>query len=157
MRSIIENLLRKKIMVLDGAMGTAIQQLHLDEDDFSVACNCHSAQKGNNDLLNLTHPELITAIHRDYLEAGADIIETNTFNASCVSQADYGMEDRVYEINFRGAQLARACADSFTLADPDRPRFVAGSIGPTNKTASLSPNVEDPGFRNIDFDALQVL
>jgi len=156
MRSIIENLLRKKIMVLDGAMGTAIQQLHLDEDDFSAACNCHSAQKGNNDLLNLTHPELITAIHRDYLEAGADIIETNTFNASCVSQADYGMEDRVYEINFRGAQLARACADSYTLADPDRPRFVAGSIGPTNKTASLSPNVEDPGFRNIDFDALQV-
>ena len=156
MRSIIENILRKKIMVLDGAMGTAIQQLHLVEDDFSATCNCHSAQKGNNDLLNLTHPELITAIHRDYLEAGVDIIETNTFNASCVSQADYGMEDRVYEINFRGAQLARACADSFTLADPDQPRFVAGSIGPTNKTASLSPNVEDPSFRNIDFDTLQV-
>ena len=156
MRSIIEDLLRKKIMVLDGAMGTAIQQLHLDEDDFSASCHCHLAQKGNNDLLNLTHPELISTIHRDYLNAGADIIETNTFNASCVSQSDYGMEDQVYEINLRGAQLAKACADEFTLADPNRPRFVAGSIGPTNKTASLSPNVEDPGFRNIDFDTLQV-
>jgi 5-methyltetrahydrofolate--homocysteine methyltransferase len=151
----IENILRDRILVLDGAMGTAIQAYHLSEADFSGGCACHHPQKGNNDRLNLTQPAVIETIHRRYLEAGADLIETNTFNATRISQADYGAEAQVREINLAGARLARTAADDWTRQDPAKPRFVAGSIGPTNKTASLSPDVENPGLRNISFDELQ--
>ncbi|MDT8715668.1 methionine synthase [Clostridium sp. 19966] len=148
--------LNKRILVLDGAMGTSIQKHNLDEITFRGSCHCHSNQKGNNDLLNITKPEIIKQIHIKYLEAGADIIETNTFNSTRISQADYNMEDKVYELNFQGGKLAREAADEFTLKTPDKPRFVAGSIGPTNKTASMSPDVENPGFRNVSFNDLVV-
>ena len=154
MRYNIEDYLKERILVLDGAMGTCIQGYNLNEQEFTGSCNCHRGQKGNNDLLNITHPEIIKGIHKRYLEAGADIIETNTFNATRISQKDYGMEDKVYELNFQGAKLAREEADLFTNVDPSKPRFVAGSIGPTNRTASLSPDVENPGARNITFDEL---
>ncbi|WP_045576977.1 homocysteine S-methyltransferase family protein, partial [Desulfosporosinus sp. I2] len=154
MRYNIEEYLKERILVLDGAMGTCIQGYNLNEQEFAGRCNCHRGQKGNNDLLNITHPEIIKGIHKRYLEAGADIIETNTFNATRISQKDYGMEDKVYELNFHGAKLAREEADLFTNVDPSKPRFVAGSIGPTNRTASLSPDVENPGIRNISFDEL---
>ncbi|OLN33121.1 methionine synthase [Desulfosporosinus metallidurans] len=154
MRYNIEEYLKERILVLDGAMGTCIQGYNLNEQEFAGRCNCHRGQKGNNDLLNITHPEIIKGIHKRYLEAGADIIETNTFNATRISQKDYGMEDKVYELNFHGARLAREEADLFTNVDPSKPRFVAGSIGPTNRTASLSPDVENPGIRNISFDEL---
>jgi 5-methyltetrahydrofolate--homocysteine methyltransferase len=152
----IKDYLTKKILVLDGAMGTSIQKFNLTEQDFRGSCNCghHHNQKGNNDLLILTSPEVISSIHKAYLEAGADIIETNTFNSNRISQADYGLEDKVYELNFQGAKLARALTDEYSLKNSDKPRFVAGSIGPTNRTASLSPDVENPGFRNISFDDL---
>lgn len=146
--------LDKKIMVLDGAMGTSIQNFKLSEEDFRGNLKCEHNQKGNNDLLTLTRPDVIRSIHRDYLTAGADIIETNTFNSNRISQADYAMEDKSYELNYYGAKLAREAADEFTAKDPSKPRFVAGSIGPTNRTASLSPDVENPGFRNISFDDL---
>ncbi|KJS48616.1 MAG: B12-dependent methionine synthase [Peptococcaceae bacterium BRH_c23] len=154
MRYNIEDYLKERILVLDGAMGTCIQGYNLNEQEFTGSCNCHRSQKGNNDLLNITHPEIIKAIHKSYLEAGADIIETNTFNATRISQKDYGMEDKVYELNFQGAKLAREEADLFTNVDPSKPRFVAGSVGPTNRTASLSPDVENPGIRNISFEEL---
>jgi len=150
----IETHLRHRILVLDGAMGTAIQKLSLGEADYCGGCSCHHSQKGNNDLLNLNKPEVIQAIHEAYLSAGADIIETNTFNANRISQADYDLQDEVYQLNVAGARLARAAADLWTRKTPDKPRFVAGSIGPTNRTASISPNVEDPGARNITFDEL---
>ncbi len=155
MKAKLEQLLKEKIFVLDGAMGTAIQKLNLGETEYRGECLCHHSQKGNNDFLNITHPELIKVINRDYLQAGADIIETNTFNGNRISQADYALEDKVYEINFAGAKIAREAADEYTTKDPAKPRFVAGSIGPTNKTASLSPDVENPGFRNISFDELR--
>jgi len=151
----LEALLNEKILVLDGAMGTAIQKLHLGEEDFSGGCNCHQSLKGNNDILNITHPEIIKKIHQSYLQAGADIIETNTFNGNSISQADYALEHQVYDINYQGAKIAREAADEYTQKDPTKPRFVAGSIGPTNKTASLSPDVENPGLRNISFDELR--
>ena len=151
----IENHLRQRILVLDGAMGTSIQKLSLGEADYCGGCSCHRSQKGNNDLLNLNKPEVIQSIHEAYLAAGADIIETNTFNANRISQADYDLQDEVYQLNRAGARLARAAADLWTQKTPDKPRFVAGSIGPTNRTASLSPDVEDPGARNITFDELQ--
>ncbi|ODA42115.1 methionine synthase [Desulfosporosinus sp. BG] len=154
MRYNIENYLKEGILVLDGAMGTCIQGHNLNEQEFRGSCLCHRSQKGNNDLLNITHPEIIQAIHKSYLEAGADIIETNTFNATRISQKDYGMEEKVYELNLQGAKLAREQADVFTQADPSKPRFVAGSVGPTNRTASLSPDVENPGIRNVSFDEL---
>ncbi|PJI07774.1 MULTISPECIES: methionine synthase [Clostridium] len=156
MNSILKDLLNKKILVLDGAMGTCIQSFNLEENDFEgkLSCACHSNQKGNNDILNLTKPEIIKEIHKKYLEAGADIIETNTFNANEISQKDYHMENKIYEINFNGAKLAREAADYYTNLTPDKPRFVAGSIGPTNRTASMSPDVENPGFRNTSFDDL---
>lgn len=154
MRYNIEDYLKERILVLDGAMGTCIQGYNLNEQEFTGSCNCHRSQKGNNDLLNITHPEIIKAIHKSYLEAGADIIETNTFNATRISQKDYGMEDKVYELNFQGAKLAKEEADLFTNVDPSKPRFVAGSVGPTNRTASLSPDVENPGIRNISFEEL---
>ncbi|NCC77540.1 MAG: methionine synthase, partial [Clostridia bacterium] len=154
MKYAIETHLRHRILVLDGAMGTAIQKLSLGEADFCGGCSCHHSQKGNNDLLNVSKPEAIKAIHAAYLAAGADIIETNTFNANRISQADYDLQDQVYEINLAGARLARAVADEWSQKTPDKPRFVAGSIGPTNRTASLSPDVEDPGARNVTFDQL---
>jgi 5-methyltetrahydrofolate--homocysteine methyltransferase len=150
----INDYLKKKILVLDGAMGTSIQKFNLNEQDFKGSCACHHSQKGNNDLLTLTNPEVISSIHKAYLESGADIIETNTFNSNKISQADYGLEDKVYKLNYEGAKLARSLADEYTLKNNTKPRFVAGSIGPTNRTASLSPDVENPGFRNISFDEL---
>ncbi|KAF1086250.1 Methionine synthase [Sporotomaculum syntrophicum] len=151
----IEALLKEKILVLDGAMGTAIQKLGLGEEAFSGGLACRRSQKGNNDILNITRPELIKEIHRSYLQAGADIIETNTFNSNRISQADYAMEHMVYDLNYYGAQAARETADEYTQKKLAKPRFVAGSIGPTNKTASLSPDVENPGLRNITFDELR--
>jgi 5-methyltetrahydrofolate--homocysteine methyltransferase len=148
--------LEQHILILDGAMGTMIQRQGLQEADYRgsrFATHAHDL-KGNNDLLLLTRPEVIRAIHAEYLAAGADIIETNTFNSTRVSQADYHLEAIVYELNVAGAQLARAVCDEFTARDPARPRFVAGVIGPTSRTASISPDVNDPGYRNTSFDEL---
>lgn len=146
--------LKKRILILDGAMGTSIQKFNLSEEEYNGGCSCHGNQKGNNDLLNLTHPDVVKKIHESYLKAGADIIETNTFNANSISQADYHLEDKIYEINLEGAKIARKAADEFTAKNPAKPRFVAGSIGPTNRTASLSPDIENPAVRNISFDEL---
>ncbi len=150
----IQELLREKILVLDGAMGTRIQQFKLQEEDYRGERfkDWPGDLKGNNDLLVLTKPELIQSIHEEYLEAGADIIETNTFNGNSFSMADYEMEELVFEINQVAAELARAAVDKYST--PDKPRFVAGSLGPTNKTASLSPDVNDPGYRAVNFDQL---
>ncbi|OPJ59334.1 methionine synthase [Clostridium oryzae] len=150
----LKDCLKKKILILDGAMGTSIQQFNLSEDQFCGCCSYDRKQQGNNDLLNISNPSVVASIHKSYLEAGADIIETNTFNSNPISQADYGMENKVYELNLKGAKIARKLADEYTLKNPSKPRFVAGSVGPTNKTASLSPDVENPGFRNISFDEL---
>ena len=152
----IKELLKTRVLVLDGAMGTMIQRYKLEEEDYrgDRFKNATILQKGNNDILCLTQPQIIQTIHEKYLEAGADIIETNTFNGTRVSQSDYGLEDYVYEINREAAKLARKAADKFTLTNPDKPRYVAGAMGPTNKTASMSPEVGDPGFRNISFDEL---
>ncbi|NOZ46091.1 MAG: methionine synthase [Chlorobi bacterium] len=146
--------LQKRILVLDGAMGTMIQQYNLQEKDFrGERFKNHPVElKGNNDILSLTRPDIILKIHKEYLEVGADILETNTFNASRISMADYKAEDLVYEMNVQSARIAKQAANEFTLQTPDKPRFVAGSIGPTNKTASMSPDVNDPGFRAADFD-----
>ena len=147
---------KQRILILDGAMGTMIQRHKLKEGDYrgerfkDWPCDL----KGNNDLLVLTQPDIIRGIHEAYLEAGSDIIETNTFNAQTVSMADYRMEALAFEINVAAAKLAREAADKYTALTPDKPRFVAGSIGPTNRTASLSPDVNNPGFRNISFDEL---
>jgi 5-methyltetrahydrofolate--homocysteine methyltransferase len=154
MKQDIRNYFKDRILVLDGAMGTAIQDNKLGEEDFKGDCHCHQNQKGNNDLLNINRPDVIKHIHESYLKSGADIIETNTFNSNRVSQADYGMEKMVYELNYHGAKLAREAADDYTKKDPNKPRFVAGSMGPTNRTSSLSPDVENPGFRNTSFDEL---
>ena len=154
----LKDLLQDRILILDGAMGTMIQSYNLSEDDYRgkrFKEYDKSDLKGNNDLLSLTQPEIIKEIHRQFLEAGSDIIETNTFNSTSISQADYHLEDLVYEMNVAAAQNAREVADEFTEQNPDKPRFVAGSIGPTNKTLSLSPDVEDPGYRAITFDQLK--
>ena len=147
---------RERILILDGAMGTMIQRYKLDEARYRGArFKAHARDlKGNNDLLVLTQPKIISEIHNAYLEAGADIIETNTFNAQAISQADYGLADIAYEMNVAAAKLAREAADPWTKKTPDKPRFVAGAIGPTNRTASISPDVNNPGFRNVSFDAL---
>ena len=152
----ITALLARRILVLDGAMGTMIQRHDLDEADFRGARfgEWERDLKGNNDLLTLTQPEIISAIHQEFLAAGADLIETNTFNSTAISQADYGMEGLVRELNEEAAKLARAAADDWAAATPDKPRFVAGVLGPTNRTATMSPDVNDPGFRNITFDQL---
>ena len=151
----IERLLHDRIVILDGPMGTMIQTFKLDEAAYRGHFKEHPVElKGNNDLLNLTQPEIIKTLHRQYFEAGADIIETNTFNSNAVSMADYKMESMVYELNVAGARLARGVADEFITRDPNRPRFVAGSIGPTNRTASMSPDVNNPAFRAITFDGL---
>src|SRR5512134_692424 len=148
-------LLGERVLVLDGAMGTVIQSYKLEEPDYRGERFRDSPRdlKGNNDLLVLTRPELIGEIHRRYLESGADIIETNTFNSNATSQADYGLQQHVRELNLTAAQIARRAADE-VAARTGRQRFVAGALGPTNRTASLSPNVSDPGFRNVSFDEL---
>jgi len=147
---------KERILILDGAMGTAIQGYKLDEAGYrGERFKDHPRDlKGNNDLLVLTQPDIIREIHGKYLEAGADILETNTFNAQAISQADYGLEDLSYEMNVAAAKLAREAADAWTKKTPDKPRFVAGAIGPTNRTASISPDVNNPGFRNVNFDEL---
>lgn len=144
----------KRILITDGAFGTEIQNWKLSAEDYAGSLGLTHDQKGNNDILALTKPEVPESIHRGYFEAGADIAETNTFSANRISQADYGAEHLVREINLESARLARRVADEFTAKD-GRPRFVAGAIGPTNKTLSLSPDVNDPGFREIDFDYLK--
>jgi len=157
MKPDIKKELEKRILVLDGAMGTMIQRYKLSEEDYRGAEFKDVIQllKGNNDLLNITQPQIIQEIHEAYLEAGADIIETNTFNGTRISQSDYQLEDFVYEINLNAARIARSAADHYTASNPEKPRFVAGAMGPTNKTASMSPKVTDPGFRNITFDQLK--
>ncbi|MFL0414973.1 homocysteine S-methyltransferase family protein [uncultured Sphingomonas sp.] len=144
----------KRILITDGAFGTEIQNWKLSEADYAGSLGLSHDQKGNNDILALTKPEVPAAIHRAYFEAGADIAETNTFSANRISQADYGAEGLVREINVESARLARSIADEFQAKD-GRPRFVAGAVGPTNKTLSLSPDVNDPGYREIDFDYLK--
>lgn len=152
----IEALAKQRILILDGAMGTMIQRHKLEEEDYRGErfADWPTDIKGNNDLLSLTQPDLIYDIHCDYLTAGADIIETNTFNATQISMADYQMESLAKEINIESAKLARKACDEFTAKTPDKPRFVAGVIGPTSRTASISPDVNDPGFRNVNFDQL---
>jgi 5-methyltetrahydrofolate--homocysteine methyltransferase len=147
---------KKRVLILDGAMGTMIQRYKLDEAGYrDERFKDHPRDlKGNNDLLVLTQPGIISKIHNAYLEAGADIVETNTFNAQAISQSDYGLENIAYEMNVAAARIARAAADTWTKKTPDKPRFVAGAIGPTNRTASISPDVNNPGFRNVSFDAL---
>ena len=148
--------LKERILILDGGMGTMIQSYKLEEEDYRGKrfADWPSDVKGNNDLLILTRPDVIGGIEKAYLDAGADILETNTFNATQVSQADYGMQGLAYELNVEGARLARKVADAKTLETPDRPRFVAGVLGPTSRTCSLSPDVNNPGYRNVTFDEL---
>lgn len=152
----IETLVRERILVLDGAMGTMIQQYNLTEEDFRGErfVQIPGQLKGNNDILCLTRPDVIQDIHRKYLVAGADIIETNTFSSTSVSMADYHVQEYVREINLAAVRLAREVADEFTALTPDKPRFVAGSIGPTNKTCSMSPDVNNPAFRALTYDEL---
>ena len=147
--------LEERILILDGAMGTMIQGHGLGEDDYRGKrfADWNHDLKGNNDLLSLTRPDVIREIHNAFLEAGADIIETNTFNSNAPSMADYGMQDLVAELNTAAARLARECADTWA-EKTGRTRYVAGALGPTNRTASISPDVNDPGFRNITFDDL---
>jgi len=149
--------LEQRILIIDGAMGTMIQERALTEADYrGERFSEHASDlKGNNDLLSLTCPEIISDIHETYLAAGADLIETNTFNATATAQADYQLETIIWDLNLAGAQLARAAADKFTQQTPEKPRFVAGVLGPTPRTASISPDVNDPGARNITFDELK--
>jgi 5-methyltetrahydrofolate--homocysteine methyltransferase len=164
----LEHALGERILVIDGAMGTMIQSHRLDEADYrgqrfvdgfdsthGHGDSCQHDLKGNNDLLLLTRPDVIASVHNAYLEAGADLLETNTFNATAISQADYHLEHIVYELNREGARVARECCDAFTAKTPDQPRFVIGVLGPTSRTASISPDVNDPGFRNTHFDELR--
>lgn len=149
--------LEKRILILDGAMGTMLQRYKFTEEDFRGERfkDFEKSVRGNNDLLSLTQPEAIAEIHRKYFAAGADIVETNTFSGTTIAMADYGMEDLVYELNYESARIAKSVADEFTKNQPEKPRFVAGAIGPTNKTASMSPDVNDPGFRAISFEELR--
>ncbi len=148
--------LNKRILVLDGAMGTMIQRYKLTEEDFrgNVFTDSTVLLKGNNDLLSITRPDIIKAIHTEYFEAGADIVETNTFSGTCIAQADYKLEKAVYDINFQSAKIAKEVAEEFTKKNPEKPRFVAGAMGPTNRTSSMSPDVNDPGYRAVTFDQL---
>jgi 5-methyltetrahydrofolate--homocysteine methyltransferase len=150
----IEKAKQERILVLDGAMGTMLQRYNFSEEDFRGERfkDFPHPLKGNNDLLSITQPEAVKAVHRAYFEAGADIVETNTFSGTTIGMADYHLEDLVYELNYQSAKIARQVADEFT----DKPRFVAGSIGPTNRTASMSPDVNDPGFRAVTFDDLRI-
>lgn len=144
----------ERILIIDGAMGTMIQRYKLEEADYRGERfkDYHLDVKGNNDLLNLTQPQIIEAIHREYLEAGADIIETNTFSSTTIAMADYDMQEIAFELNVAAAQIAKRAAADFTAKNPDKPRFVAGAIGPLNKTLSLSPDVNNPGYRSVTFD-----
>jgi 5-methyltetrahydrofolate--homocysteine methyltransferase len=168
----LQDALSQRVLVIDGAMGTMVQSYNLVEDDYrgerfapgfdrqhqpdrDAAADPGIDLKGNNDLLTLTRPDVIGAIHTAYLDAGADLVETNTFNATAISQADYRLEHLVYELNRDGARLARACCDAVEAKTPEKPRFVIGVLGPTSRTASLSPDVNDPGFRNTSFDELR--
>src|SRR5437773_5322978 len=153
----LDDLLAKRILVLDGAMGTMIQRHRWTEADFRGArLAAHGRElRGNNDVLVLTRPDVIAGIHRQYLEAGSDIVETNTFSSSAIAQADYGLEALVYELNVEGARLAKAACDEWTARTPDRPRFAAGSMGPTNRILSISPDVNNPAFRAMTFDELR--
>ena len=150
--------LRERILILDGAMGTMIQQYDFSEEDFrgDTFKNWTVSVKGNNDMLSITQPKAIKEIHAKYLEAGADIIETNTFSSTTIAMADYEMEKYIYELNFESAKIAKEVAQKYTAENPSKPRFVAGAMGPTNKTASMSPDVNDPGFRAITFDELRI-
>ena len=152
----IKDILKERILVLDGAMGTMIQRHTLEEEDFrgDRFKDHEKLLKGNNDLLSITQPEIIKDIHRAYYAAGADIAETNTFSGTTIAQEDYMLEDAVYDINYESAKIAREVADEFTAKEPNKPRFVAGAMGPTNRTASISPDVNNPGFRAISFDQL---
>ena len=152
----LKDAVQNRILILDGAMGTMIQRYKLDEEAYRGERYKEWGQdlKGNNDLLSLTQPQIIREIHEAFLEAGADLIESNTFNSTSISQADYGLEKIAYELNLESARLARAAADAWSEKTPDKPRFVAGAVGPTNRTASVSPDVNNPGFRNVTFDEL---
>ncbi len=152
----LDQALEKRILILDGAMGTMIQQYNFTEEDYrgNRFAGIKKLVKGNNDLLTLTQPEVIYTIHKEYLEAGADLIETNTFNANAISMLDYDMVDLVAEINTEAVRLAKKAAKEYTDKDPSKPRFVLGAIGPTSKTASISPSVNDPGYREVSFDDL---
>jgi len=150
----IRDILKERILIIDGAMGTMIQRYKLQEADYRGERfkNWHKDVKGNNDLLSITHPDIIIEIHKQYLDAGADIIETNTFSSTTIAQADYEMEALAYEMNVASAKCARVAADEYTAQNPSKPRFVAGAIGPLNKTLSLSPDVNNPGYRAVTFD-----
>src|SRR3954468_22767300 len=150
----IQDCLKERILIIDGAMGTMIQRYKLQEEDYRGErfANWHTDVKGNNDLLSITQPQIIEEIHELYLAAGADIIETNTFSSTSIAQADYDMQSLAYELNVASAQCARKAADKFTAQNPAKPRFVAGAIGPLNKTLSLSPDVNNPGYRAVTFD-----
>jgi len=164
----LEHALAQRILIIDGAMGTMIQGYRLEEADYrgqrfvdghdsthAHGDGCGHDLKGNNDLLLLTRPDVIAAVHTEYLQAGADLVETNTFNATAISQADYHLQHIVYELNREGARVARACCDAVEATTPHQPRFVIGVLGPTSRTASISPDVNDPGFRNTNFDELR--
>lgn len=155
-KKILDELLSERILVLDGAMGTMIQQYHLQEEDFRgqpFKAHTHPL-KGNNDLLSVTRPDVIKEIHAAYFAAGADMAETNTFSSTSIAQADYKLESAVYEINYQSAKIAKEVAEDFTRKEPHKPRLVVGSLGPTNRTASISPDVNDPGYRAVTFDQL---
>lgn len=154
MKANIQEEIKKRILVLDGAMGTMLQRSKFEEEDFRAERfkDFPHPLKGNNDLLSITQPEAVKQVHRDYFLSGADIVETNTFSGTTIGMADYYLEDIVYELNYQSAKIAREVADEFT----DKPRFVAGSIGPTNRTASMSPDVNDPGYRAVTFDDLRI-
>ncbi len=154
----INKILQERVLVLDGAMGTMLQRYKFTEEDFRGERfkEWPHPLQGNNDLLSLTQPEAIATVHAKYFEAGADIVETNTFSGTTIAMADYYLEEFVYEINYESARIAKKVADEFTAKEPHKPRFIAGSIGPTNKTASMSPDVNDPGFRAVSFNDLRI-
>ncbi|GGX06098.1 homocysteine S-methyltransferase family protein [Aquimarina muelleri] len=154
----INKILEERILVLDGAMGTMLQRHKFTEEDFrgEQFKDWPVSVQGNNDLLSITQPEAIKEVHRLYFEAGADIVETNTFSGTTIAMADYEMEELVYELNYQSAKIAKEVAEEFTAKEPHKPRFVAGSIGPTNRTASMSPDVNDPGYRAVTFDELRI-
>jgi len=156
--SLIEKELQKRILILDGAMGTMLQQYKFTEEDFRGERfkDYPIPLQGNNDLLSITQPEAVKEVHRKYFEAGADIVETNTFSGTTIAMADYQMEDLVYELNYESAKIAKEVADEITAKEPHKPRFVVGSMGPTNRTASMSPDVNDPGYRAVTFDELRI-
>src|SRR5690348_823096 len=152
---LLRHIAQDRILVKDGPYGTAIQGYRLDEAGFRAGRDFAQDQKGNNDLLNLTRPDVVSEICNAYIDAGADVLATNTFNANAISQGDYGLQDRARDINLAAAKITRACADAATAKDPSKPRFVAGALGPTNKTLSVSPNVNDPGYRAVTFDEVK--